>query len=113
MPHTSTCRAAATSHCRPLAKAAAAIIGALAVTAVAAQAAPADDATLTEWMQRWHEAAEQCRGSYPDDPSHAPWCSLLASYDAKLKGQGCRLVSLGTAISSMLWSCPNSVFGDR
>jgi hypothetical protein len=87
---------------------------ALAITAVAARAAaPADNTTLSAWMQGWRQAAEECRGSYPNDPAHADWCSLLGVYDAKLKGQGCRLVSLGTAMSSDRWSCPNSIFSDR
>ncbi len=89
------------------------VAGLMLTMSVAAKAAPADDATLSEWMRRWHEAADECRGSYPSDPSHTHWCGLLDSYDAKLKGQGCRLVSLGTAINSLRWSCPNSVFGDR
>jgi hypothetical protein len=95
------------------AKAIAAIVAALTITAAAAKAAPADDATLSEWMHGWHQAVDECRGSYPSDPAHARWCRLSDSYGAKLKGQGCRLVALGTAISSSRWSCPNSIFGDR
>ena len=89
-----------------------AIVAALTIAAVVAEAAPADDATLSEWMHGWHQAVDECRGSYPSDPAHARWCRLADSYDAKLKRQGSRLVSLGTSIGSLRWSCPNSVFGD-
>lgn len=76
------------------------------------QAAPAGDATLSGWMRGWHQAVDECRGSYPSDPAHARWCHLADGYYDDLNRQGCRLVSLGTSIGSLRWSCPNSVFGD-
>jgi hypothetical protein len=84
----------------------------LAMVPLAAQAT-ASDAQLTAMMHGWHQAMDECRGSYPDDPAHPGWCHKEADLAASLNAEGCRLVALGTSIDSARWACPRSVMGDQ